>query len=81
MKKMIYFYEKVLHTHAVEVEVEDDDELEQFIEAVNDGSFDDVDEAIAELSKLESVKVNGVEKDSNFDVEEIECDSKDADEN
>ncbi|MDR7815158.1 hypothetical protein [Lacrimispora sp.] len=83
MKKMIYFYEKVVHTHAVEVEVEkeNDDELEQFIEDVNDGDYDSANEAIAELSSLGSVKVNGIEKDHDIDIDEVECDSKDTDEN
>lgn len=81
MKKMVYFYEKVTHTHAVEVEVENDDELEQFIEDVNDGDYDNADEAIAELSSLGSVKVNGIEKDYDIDIDEVECDSNDTDVN
>ncbi|SET79581.1 hypothetical protein SAMN05443270_1456 [Lacrimispora sphenoides] len=81
MKKLVLFYEKVVHTHAVEVEVENDEELEQFIEDVNDGDYDNADEAITELSSLGSVKVNGIEKDYDTDIDEVECDSKDADEN
>ena len=80
MKKMVYFYEKVVHTHAVEVEVESEDELEQFIDDVNDGDYDNADEAITELSSLGSVQVNGIEKDYDIDIDEVECDSKDTDE-
>ena len=81
MKKMVYFYEKITHTHAVEVEVEEDEELEQFLDDVNDGDYDNADEAIAELSSLRSVKVKGIEKDHDIDIDEVECDSKDTDEN
>lgn len=61
--------------------MENEDSLEQFIEDVNDGDYDNADEAIAELSSLGSVKVNGIEKDYDIDIDEVECDSKDADEN
>lgn len=81
MKKMVYFYEKVTHTHVVEVEVEDVEELEQFLDDVNDGDYDNADEAIAELSSLGSVKVKGTEKDHDIEIDEVECDSKDTDVN
>lgn len=78
MTKMVYFYETVIITHAVEVDVENEDSLEDFIDEVNDDNFSDADNAILELCKLTpDIKVISCEIEYDIKTKEVECDSQD----
>lgn len=76
MKKILLINETVIHTHAVEIEVKDEEEFKQFLNDLDCEHFEDKDDVLNAIKEMDNIKTIGVEDDYSFDVDSIEFDTK-----
>lgn len=79
MKKRILVIERVKITHAIDIEVTDEEVINDVVETLDCDSIEDLDEAISRLKEMENVEIEGVEKEHDYDADEIEFEITEAD--
>jgi hypothetical protein len=79
MRKLLLVSETVTHTHAIEIEANDDDEFDQLLDDLDCDPFEDTDNVLNALKEMDNIKILGVENDYSIDVENIEFEITEAD--
>lgn len=79
MKKRILVIKRVEITHAIEIEIPNENVLNEVVETLNCDKIEDFDDVISRIGSVNDAEIESFEEDYNYNVDEIEIDVVDAD--
>lgn len=79
MKKRILVIERVKITHAIDIDVADEEVINDVVATLECDRIEDLDDAISRLKEMENVEIEGIEKEHDYDNDDIEIETVEAD--
>lgn len=79
MRKRVLVIERVKITHAIDIEVADEEVSNDVMATLDCDRIDDFNDAISRLKEMENVEIEGIEKEYDYVVDEIEIETTEAD--
>lgn len=78
MKKLLLINETIIHTHAIEINTESEDDFEQLLEDLENENFEDREAVLKAIGEMHNIEIVDTEYDNDFDVTDIDFDSKEV---